>query len=89
MPTYEFTFPTLEDSRPIGPEEHYVNLPVNKEIADALDVDGRAQVEFTGVIKEIDAGYDGSDDEYSIRIAIKKVSVYPENEFSELSRDDD
>ena len=86
--TFEVEAPTLETSRPIGPEEHYVNLPVNKEIADALEVDGRAEVKFSGIIKEIDSGYD-ADDNYSIRVAVKRVSVEPENEFTDLSQDDD
>ena len=88
MPVYEFEMPTMEDNVPVGPEEHYVHLPVNKEIAEALSVDGRTEVTFNGVVKEIDAGYDASDENYSIRIAVKKIEVYPENEFTELSKDD-
>jgi hypothetical protein len=88
MPIYEFTFPTLEDMQPMGPEEHDVHLPINKEIAEALEVDGRAEVTFNGTVKEISAGFDASDDNYSIRIAITKIEVYPENEFTELSKDD-
>jgi hypothetical protein len=89
MPIHEFEMPTFEDSVPMGPEEEFVHLPVNKEIADALDVDGRAEVKFSGIVKEIDAGFGGSDDHYSIRIAVKRVSVEPENEFTDLSQDDD
>lgn len=88
MPTHEFEMPTFEDSRPIGPEEHTVYLPVSKEIADLLNVDERAEVKFSGVVKEIDAGF-SEDDNYSIRVAIKRVSVEPENEFTDLSKDDD
>lgn len=88
MPVYEFEMPTHADILPNGPEEQYVTLPVNKEIADALTVDGIAEVTFTGVVKEIDAGYDTEDSNYSIRIAVKKIEIYPENEFTELSRDD-
>lgn len=88
MPVHEFEMPTLEDSIPVGPEEHTVYLPVSKEIADLLNVDERAEVKFNGVVKEIDAGY-GEDDNYSIRVSIKRVSVEPENEFTDLSKDDD
>jgi len=88
MPVYEFEFPTLQDSLPMGPEEHSVHLPINKEIAEALEVDGRAEVTFQGVIKEISAGYNNNDDDYSLRIDVKKIEVYPENEFTELSKDD-
>lgn len=89
MPVHEFEMPTLESNQPIGPEEHYVHLPVSKEIADILDVDGRAEVKFSGIVKEIDSGYGADDDNYSIRIAVKRVSVEPENEFTDLSQDDD
>lgn len=88
MPVYELEFPTLETAQPMGPEEHSVHLPINKEIADVLELDGRAEVSFTGIVKEISAGYDNSDDNYSLRIDIKKIEVYPENEFTELSKDD-
>lgn len=89
MPVHEFEMPTLESDRPIGPEEHTVYLPVNKEIADLLNVDERAEVKFNGIVKEIDAGYGESDENYSIRVSIKRVSVEPENEFTDLSKDDD
>lgn len=88
MPVHEFEMPTLEDSQPIGPEEHYVHLPISKEIMEALEVDGRAEVKFSGIVKELDAGY-GSDDTYNMRIAVKRISVEPENEFTDLSKDDD
>lgn len=88
MPVYEFEMPTLEDSIPHGPEEQYVTLPINKEIADALAVDVMAEVTFSGIVKEIDAGYDTEDKNYSIRIAVKRIEIYPENEFTELSKDD-
>lgn len=88
MPVYEFEFPTLQTDMPMESEEHSVHLPINKEIADALEVDGRAEVTFTGIVKEISAGYDNSDDNYSLRIDVKKIEIYPENEFSELSKDD-
>lgn len=88
MPIYEMEMPTLETHRPMEPEEHYVTIPVNKEIADELEVDGRAEVKFSGTVKEIDAGYD-AEGEYTIRIAIKRVSVEPENEFTDLSQDDE
>lgn len=88
MPVYEIEMPTLEEMVPHGPEERYVDLPINKEIADVLSVDGIAEVTFTGVVKEIDAGYDTEVDNYSIRIAVKRIEIYPENEFTELSMDD-
>ena len=88
MPIYEMEMPTLETHRPMEPEEYYVTIPVNKEIADELEVDGRAEVKFSGTVKEIDAGYD-AEGEYTIRIAIKRVSVEPENEFTDLSQDDE
>jgi len=88
MPTYEFEFPTLQTDMPMEPEEHSVHLPINKEIAEALEVDGRAEVKFTGIIKEISAGYNNNDDDYSLRIDIKKIEVYPDNEFTDLSKDD-
>ena len=88
MPMCEMDMPTLETDRPMGPEEHYVTLPVNKEIADVLVVDGRAEVKFSGTVKEIDAGYD-AEGEYTIRVAVKRISVEPENEFTDLSQDDD
>ncbi len=86
MPTYEFPVPTIE-SEVQSVAEHSVHLPINKEIADELKVDGRAEVRFTGVIKEIDSGF-SDDSDYSIRIDISKIEVYPENEFTELSDDD-
>ncbi len=86
MPTYEFPVPTIE-SEVQAVAEHSVHLPISKEIADELKVDGRAEVRFTGVIKEIDSGY-SDDADYSMRIDISKIEVYPENEFSELSEDD-
>jgi hypothetical protein len=88
MPTHEFEMPTLQDSMPMEPEEHSVTLPVSKEIADLLTVGERAEVKFYGIVKEIDSGYSAEDD-YSIRVAIKRITVEPDNEFTDLSRDDD
>jgi hypothetical protein len=87
MPVHEFEMQTLADM-PMAPEEEYVTIPVNKEIADAISVDGRAEVKFSGIVKEIDAGY-SAEDTYTIRLAVKRVSVNPENEFTDLSQDDE
>ena len=88
MPTYEIPTPSLEEMQPFGPEEEFVTLPINKEIADELTVDGRVEVIFQGVVKEIDSGF-SMDERYSMRVAVKKIEAYPENEFTELSKDDD
>ena len=88
MPTYEIPTPSLEEMQPLGPEEEFVTLPINKEIADELTVDGRVEVTFQGVVKDIDAGF-GMDDRYTMRVAVKKIEAYPDNVFTELSKDDD
>lgn len=88
MPIYEIPTPSLEEMQPLGPEEEFVHLPINKEIADELTVDGQVEVTFQGVVKEIDAGF-GPDDRYSMRVAVTKIEAYPDNEFTELSKDDD
>ena len=73
---------------PVEPQEEVVYLPINKEIADLLAVDMKVEFTAHGVVQELDSGY-GGDDKYSMRVAIKRVEVYPENEFSTLSKDDD
>ena len=88
MPVYEFEGAQLNDTVPSEPQEETVYLPINKEIADLLEVDGRVEFTANGVVREIDSGY-GGEERYSIRVAIKRVEVYPENEFTELSKDDD
>ena len=86
MPTYEIAVPTIEsDVQQVA--EHQVHLPINKEIADELSVDVQAEVRFIGIVKEIDSGF-SDDDDYSIRIAVSKIEVYPTNEFTELAEDD-
>lgn len=86
MPIYEIPVPTVEaDVQPVA--EHQIHIPINKEIADELAVDIQAEVRFIGIVKELDAGF-SDDDDYSMRIAVSKIEVYPTNEFTELAEDD-
>lgn len=87
MPIFEIAVPSIEsDIQEVA--EHQVHLPINKEIADELSVDIQAEVRFIGIVKEIDAGFSDDDDNYSMRIAVSKIEVYPTNEFTELAEDD-
>jgi hypothetical protein len=82
------------DVAPIVPEtastETYsIHLPVSKELAEEiLDVGDRVHISATGIVKELSSGYMDTPD-YSMRLDIKKVSVETENEFEQLSKDDD
>ena len=87
MPTFELNPPTIEENI-VNAVEHSVHLPINKEIADVIAVDVQVEFRAIGFVKEIDAGFSDGDD-YSMRVAITKIEVYPTNEFTELSKDDD
>jgi hypothetical protein len=72
---------------PVNPS-HSIYLPVNEEIAKALQIEQTAHVSFDGIVKEVDAGYDDSD-HYSIRLDVQRVNIKHENLFEEMAREDE
>lgn len=89
MPEYEI--PAAPPSAETGVNPTYaIYLPINKEIADAIEVDALVEISFKGIVREISNDDDPSrPDAYSMRVGISSIMVYDENEFEKMSRDDD
>lgn len=89
MPEYEI--PAAPPSAETGVNPTYaIYLPINKEIADAIEVDALVEISFKGIVREISNDDDpGRPDAYSMRVGISSIMVYDENEFEKMSREDD
>jgi len=88
MATHEIATPTIESENVTADAGHRVYLPVSKEIAEALKLDETAHVSFEGVVKEVSAGYDDTDD-YSVTLNIRSVTIENENEFEQMAREEE
>jgi len=90
MPHYEIPAAPPSSEAPTTNPTFAIFLPINKEIADAIDVDAKIEVLFKGIVREISNDENPDRPEaYSMRVAISSIDVYDENEFEKLSRDDE
>ena len=90
MPKY--TIPTTTPSDEATPFEYSfsVYLPVNKEIADTVDVDDVVEIHLKAVVKGLNNREQSNDaDRYEIQIELREVDVYGENEYENMAREDE
>lgn len=89
MPEYEIPAAPPSAEKGVNPT-YAIYLPINKEIADAIEVDALVEISFKGVVREISNDDDPDrPDAYSMRVGINSIMVYDENEFEKMSRDED
>ena len=90
MPKYEIPAAPPSAQTATANPTYAIYLPINGEIAEALEVDAPVEVSFRGIVTEL-SNDDNPDrpDAYSMRVSISAIEVYDENEFEKMSRDDD
>lgn len=90
MPKYEIpAAPPSSGESDVNPT-YAIYLPINKDIADSIDVDANIEVTFKGVVKALERDeYSERPDAYSMRVSIKAIEVYDENEYEKMARDEE
>ena len=90
MPKYEIPAAPPSAQEPDVNPTYAIYLPINGEIAEAIEVDALIEVHFKGIVRAIERDdYSDRDDAYSMRVGINSIEVYDENEYEKMSRDED
>lgn len=90
MPKYIVPVSPASEEGLVYPPNAAVYLPANKEIIDQLAIDGMVEITIKGRVMSLENRESNLDsNRYEFEVEIKEIEAYPENEFSELAKDDD